>query len=592
MPAPDQPTADSAALALVHEGWDHLQRQQPLAAWAAWRRALQVAPEFRAATRALDVLASAADLPDAARAEYRFFTPVALDQRTRWDDVLRSRDLTDLRAAAEAFGSLAGVAGGDGRASFNQGLCCAWLGQNGAAVEALDRAVTAASATEPGVAVSAAALAEIVRQGAGAERYADDLNRVALVTWADPRGANPGAFLDARSDVRAIPHPVDPTTGQPTRPDVDLFEWLDQPSRTGSNSPPVRRLLAHVIRTRTTLRLSGPDPTSLERAVAEVIRVAGHEVRGVEREATPLPLAFLDAAIWSIRLDPGLEPEVADRLNRAAVEQYYETVWINQARHGLDGLTPLEASKLAAGGDQAMMTRLLGVVRVREQLGARPASVRLYQGYPFDRVRRRLGLEPVTPEVIDLLDPASMSAGELDGLDPAALDDFRLIEAIGSADVLGDDARTARFAARFAARITEIEPRTMADALALANLDLASVFAALVRHALAAGETEQALAWTDRARAVDAALTSGAAGHSYATWRAEILARAGQGAAALTVYRQILAEAPNAAVALDAAETMLDNGHEDEAQILARQALDIAQEAGDDLLADRAEGML
>ena len=510
-------------------------------------------------------------------------TPTEADRRERWDRVLRSRDLTDLAAAAEAFGILAENGDGDGRAWFNRGLCLAWLGANGAAVQALDQASrAAAAATEPDVAVTAAALAEVVRQGASAEAHADDLNRIALITWTDTSGPNPAAFLDARDDVRVLPHPVDPATGQPSRPDLDLFEWLDRSSGT-----PVRRLLATVIRARATLRLSGPDPNLLERAVVEVVRRAGPQIARIERQTAPLPLAFLDAAIWSIRLDPALDPDEVDRINRAAVEQFYEATWINQPRHGLDGLSPLAASARANLGDDVLLAKLLGVVRVREQLGSRPSAVRLYQGYPFDRLRRRLGLATVDPEAVDPSEPASMSAAELDALDPAALDGFALVEAFGSASALGDDARTARFAAALADR----DPTEVARLLAVQESDPSTVFATLVRVALAEDDVPAALGWVDRATSADAA-TGGKSAHAYATWRAEILARTGQPDAALAVYRQILDAQPDPALALDAAETMLDNDHDQEAHTLARLAIDLATQAGDQAIANRAEALL
>ena len=577
---PSSTDHDAQALAMVHAGWDHLQRQRPLAAWASWRQALRLVPEFPAAARALDTLASAGDLPESARADYRFFAPTAPDQRARWDAALRGRDLADLDAAAGAFGALAD--GGDARAAFNQALCLAWRGENAGAVAALDRAADHAAATEPDVAVTAAALAEVVRQGAGAEADADDLNRIALITWADPNdGPDPAAFLDGRTDVRPIPHPVDPATGRPSHPELGLFDWLDH------GPGPVRRLLATAIRSRAALRLSGTDPNLLERAVAEVIRAAGHRVARVERQATPLPLAFLDAAVWSVRLDPGLEPDAVDRLNRQIVEQYYETQWINQPRQGLDGLTPLAAAARAKAGDAALLAKLLGVVRVREQLGARPSAVRLYQGYPFDRLRRRLGLETVDPDAVDPAEPATMAPADLDALDPAALDGLALAEAFASALALGDDARTARFAAALAAA----DPVDAARHLAAAGAEPSAAFATLVRVALADDDVPGALAAVDRALAADAA-TGGAQAAAYTTWRAEILARAGQPDAALAVYRQLLDANPTALVALDAAETMLDNGHDDHARTLTRLARDLAQEADDHALADRAEALL
>ncbi len=118
----------------------------------------------------------------------------------------------------------------------------------------------------------------------------------------------------------------------------------------------------------------------------------------VQRLATPLPLAFLDAAVWAIRMPPGLDEEARARLNRSRVERYYEGTWIGRPRKGLDGRTPVEAGKLAAGGDAIARAKLEAVVRLREQLGMRPPTAALYQGYPFDRLRRRLGLPPTDPD--------------------------------------------------------------------------------------------------------------------------------------------------------------------------------------------------
>ncbi len=577
MPAtsPDDP------LALVHLGWDHLKHQRPLAAWACWRRALQVEPEYKAATHALHVLANAGDLPEAAKLEYKFLTTADADRRGRWDRAFRGRNMADLAVASEAFGALADSDEGDGRGRYNQGICLAWLGRNGEAVEALDRAVRALG-EEREVAIRAWSLAEVLRQGGGAEPLADDLNHVATLTWDE--GADPLGFLDDRADVRGIPNPVDPVTNEPRLADAKLYEWLDLPPAPGAASfLDVRRVRATVVRSVRWARFSGLDPSLLESVLAEVAALVGDRVATIRREATPLPLAFLDAAVWAIRIPEGTEPELANSLNRAAVERYYEASWIHRPRRGLGGLSPIEAAGKVAAGDAGLGLRLEAVVRVREQLGERPTTALLYQGYPFDRLRRRLGLPTAEAEAIDPADPTCMAPDDLDRLDPGGLDDFALADAYESAAALGDDARTARFAAVLAAR----------DPSALARLDVPALFATLIRSELAADSTAGALGRVDQALAVDQALTGGRDRRKYQTWRAEILVRVGDPEAALLAYDPLLKDPePDPKLALDAAELLLDSGFDDQARKLARVAVELAEVVGDRAIADRAESLL
>ena len=45
-------TQHDETLALVHEGWNHLMSQRPLAAWGTWQRALRLDPDATAARQA------------------------------------------------------------------------------------------------------------------------------------------------------------------------------------------------------------------------------------------------------------------------------------------------------------------------------------------------------------------------------------------------------------------------------------------------------------------------------------------------------------------------------------------------------------
>ena len=230
-----------------------------------------------------------------------------------------------------------------------------------------------------------------------------------------------------------------------------------------------------------------------------------------------------------------------------------------------------------------MRAKLAASISLFEELSVRPAAVELYQGYPFDRLRRRLGLAPRDPEAVDALDASSMSGHDLDRLDPTVLDEHALADAFRSAAALGDDVRTARFADRL----------VQVKSPALARLDLREVFAPLVRKALADGHPDEALRRIDEAIEIDKATLGGRDRNVFRTWRAELLARVGEPGRAESTYREMVDHASAAAsVALDGAETLLDNGHDDQARRLAELARDLALEHGDVATAREAEALL
>ncbi len=226
--------------------------------------------------------------------------------------------------------------------------------------------------------------------------------------------------------------------------------------------------------------------------------------------------------------------------------------------------------------------KLEAVVGLREQLGLRRSTALLYQGYPFDRLRRRLGLEPTDPEAIDLLDAASMSGPELDKLEPSELDDYTLVDAFESAAALGDDRRTARFAEILGGR----EPSS------LARVDLRALFATLIRRDLAEDSTSGALAQIDRAQSVDQVLTGGRDRPMYEVWRAEIFVKVGQAEKAVQVYERLIDESRDAWQAIDAAETLIDAGFDEPGYTMARKALDLGELADQLDVIERAKTLL
>jgi tetratricopeptide (TPR) repeat protein len=590
--SPHEPSAPATggsdapeSLKLVHQGWHDLQLQRPLAAWSDWQRALRAEPDNGAALSALERLAAAPELPASARAVYRFQAPADADRRARWDARLRGQGqgLDDLKAAAEAFDDLTRDDPSDADAWYNLALCHAWGAANAQAVSCLDRVVSLLAADDPDRAAGAWTLAEVLRQGAGAESLADDCRYAWVVEFEEGRSAPEGLF-DRWPNLVERPIPADPVTGVSTLGEGRAFEWLDRPvPEPGATLRPedLPRVLATVVSTPRVLRLSSPDPTGFTALSDPSLDEVRGALESARREKTPLPIGMADAGLATFRLPAGLSDEARNELTRGAVEHYFEDLWVHQPRQSLGGRTPLEAAAAAQRGDAIARARLAAVVGYREQLGARTSRIAVYQGYPFDRLRRRLGLIEVGEGFgsVDAEDASCMSGPELDRLDPAALATPRLADAFTSSAYLGDDARTARFAAELVGRGSE----------ALAGLNVSALFAVLVRESLRLGEPDVALDWLARGHS----LVGDRQSRVFSVWSAEIHARTGEPDAALKVYQDLLAHPDaTASEALDAAETLLDNGYPDHALPLLKEARDRARREGNEVVQQKSETLL
>ena len=565
-------------LALVNQGWHSLQLQQPLAARAAWHRALRLAPDHEAAVQALATLESAADLPAVARTVARFQAPDGPEQRDRWDRRFQGRNLEDLADAAEVFAELAAEGPGDASARFNLALCLAWQGRNSEAIAGLEQVVGLLANDSAERAIHAGTLAEVLRLGAGAEALADDRRFAWVLEW--PEGDAP-ELPDDRPWLVPVPAPLDPVSGQPQIAGARVFEWLDRPiPATGAmltSGTDLPRLLATVVATSRAIRISSPDPRTLDDVHDPLIALIGGLPPTLRRESIPLPLTLADAAVWTFRLPGGLDPEARQALTRLGVEHYYEDLWIHQPRHALGGRSPLEASRLAAEGDREAWAKLGAVVRFREQLGARPRTARLYQGYPFDRLRRRLGLGPDDPNAIDLQDLSCASLFELKSLDAGTLVPPRLNDAITSALGLRDDPLIASMGAELF--------RRPASAI---EVPLVPLMAALARESARLDRPEEALDWLEVARK----RADSGGRRTFAVWTAEIQARTGRADDAARTYETLLGERPDAPLALDAAETFLDLGHPARALSFLQLALEEARRSGDGAVEGKANALM
>ena len=574
----------------VQAGWDEISLRRPFAAHAIWKRAAQIDPDDRAAAEALDLLKNAIELPAIARSFPSFLEPTSDERRRKWNAAFEQSTVDDTESAEEAFAKLAARDAGDTSALFNQAICLTWMGENERAIGVLDRFVTLEIATGAGAkvsrerAVKAWTIAEVLRQGAGAERLCDDLSHAIVVDrrgQADHRHDQIKHLLGFIGELVPI-HPVDPTAkSEPGFENTNVFELRGRgrSARSSSGVPDIKdlsRVIASIVFKQEFVRMSSPDPRGIDELAAILSEI---DPESVLREAIPLPPPLWDAAIWTFRLPSDIvrEHPAYNPLVRAAVEDWFENIWITLPRHGLGDESPRRAAALIERGDREAEARLAAIVDMREQLGRRPSTALLYQGYPFDRLRRRLGLPLDDPETVDRDDLACASGRELDRLDGADLTDSRRIEAFESSIALGDDARSARFAEAALARPRPAE-------CAVSPLEL---IAPIVRNAIASKGVDAAIRTIERI--VERTTWNDSASEStLALWRGELHVRAGRIAEAYELIENVLIDLPDAEIALEAAAALADAAPDArETERIVDLAERLAGESANDLVSAR-----
>ena len=335
-------STQDATLALVHEGWNHLMSQRPLAAWGTWQRALAARSRFdRGPTSARDAGSGARPSPGG---------PPGLSlseagdrsEAVRWDQVFRNGQAAELADAAEAFGRLAAETPDDAEAWFNRALCLAWPGwtarRSSGWMRSPDWSPTATrrrpwkpgpwprSSARPGVRKASPTTCGMPAPSPGAPSGPSRCGR---------RFPKSGRFPRPRShSARASPA------------DIEVLEWLDRPfpAAERSRASATCRACWPRFTSRQDNPASSPRVETLELAEEKLRRMLGAEAgrsSGSPPPAPPLPRRRCLDHPAARRTRSRSRPQLA----REALESYYENQWIHRPRQGLDGLSPLAAAQ-------------------------------------------------------------------------------------------------------------------------------------------------------------------------------------------------------------------------------------------------------
>ena len=572
-----------------------LMLNRPVACRAALERAVNFAPQDTELKGQFDALFGPdSRLPDCARKAYRFratVKPVAADAATG-----------KLSDAKKAFEALTAAVPADPAAWFNLGLVKAWLGEQSAAVEALQKSVELE--WDDDKAEEAAALVEVLRVGQGMEGDTDYVEHRVFMQVRDPQVVF-GVIQEWANSGRVLAPQMDPEGRSFS---CLMAEEIPSLLDTGTT---LARVTANLTITGGVVRMWHSDPESVTKIAQElrgrVNLAVGEPVTGQgpaqfgdivqEAVAYPVRTASLEEA----------EGKLRDRAT-----QYFEGVWTNKPLKALAGATPLDAA-----GSSLLRKRLIGVIKFladclggvapRRQEGDGSVAIDIYD---FDRLRHKLGAdkkpagaaphiavpaEPVAPPPAsgrrepvrpgeaaqpDRLTPAArpttpadfaaMSAADLAGVDPKSLTAVAAEDAMRAALKL--DAR--ELAVRFAKAGSD-QP---ADP---ARPDRYPLFACLIAGALGDGDPAAALAHADTGLAYDAQHNDGKRFAEFGVQRGKLLARLNKPDEAAAAFDAVLASHPDdGKFYVVATEAMLSAKQGAKAAGFAGRGLEAARRSG------------
>jgi tetratricopeptide (TPR) repeat protein len=508
---------------------------RPVAARAASEIALRHDPGLEVCRENLEkTFGPDSNLPLAARKEYRFQSPgpAAPPQRQpAWQKALQTAATGKLSDAQAAFARLTEEDANDAAAWYNLGLTRAWLGDNRAALEALDRYV--ALETDEEKAVAAWALAEVLRCGVGAEEVADYVEYSALFEVRDPQKlAN--ALEALLRERRFIPTQSQQMEGVLLGLFLEPVQALT--AEQAAQKPP--RLGAFVLIVGGAMNLRSLDHDRLRKAISEMQQRAPGALS--EPEVQPGPVPFGDMLSEGAVFPVGAKSEEEARQRVAeGFQQYFEDNWIHRPLRSLGGAPPVDAA-----GHPPLRKKLRGVIEFLQQCAQASA-----QPYDFDRLRRKLGLlgEPERSSTGSEPDIATMGAAELAGLSPEALADEQLEQAYQTA--LRLDARD--LAGRLGKVLVGRPPREERP-------DRYPVFNQLIQQALAEGNSDSALEYVAQGEQADRSHNEGRRQNDYDLRRGQILAKRGETESARDVFSRLVERVPaELRYAAAAAEAML-----------------------------------
>ncbi len=463
--------------------------------------------------------------PAAARRDYELLPPapkVSGDRRAAWDQALASIATPRLGDLARLFDSLTKEDPQDASAWFNLGLARAWLGDNRAALDALNRYLELE--VDEDRATTAAALMEVLRFGDGLENECDYHDYSFAFQMKD--GPAVTKVLD---DWQAAHRLIVPPNQQEGTLIALVLEFSQAGILTAGSAPAeVARLAGYFAVMPPIIRVWGTDKDAIGRLRDELrgrLNIGLGEAQ--ERRSPP---QFSDVVSEALIFPIGTEPaDAAARRVLDHAENYYEEKWIHKPRRSLSGNNPKDAA-----GFPVLRKKLRGVIQFIQDC----AEHGMLAGYNFDRLRRKLGLSADAPASAVAAPGAqnisALGAEELAALNVESLSDEQVEQAFQAAQKLDADELTKHFGKALSSR----QPK--AD-----KPDRFYLFSYLTQRAQKDGELDAALDFVNEGESQDCTHNEGKRRNDYELRRGQIHARRGEADQAEDVFRRLIERTPS-----------------------------------------------
>jgi tetratricopeptide (TPR) repeat protein len=502
-----------------------LKLNRPVAARAALEMTARLEPtnpEHRASID--EVFGKDSALPSVARRLYTLrslASDAPAEKRAAWASSLEKAGTGKLTDAVKAFEQLTMEFGDDPAAWYNLGLAKGWLGDNTAAIAALQKSVELDSDEEP--AADAWALAEVLLLGYGLEEQADYVRHIASFAIQ-----NMNSFFAMLKEMEEGARLL----GMQSRPEEGILAGMVLEKVTGLTlehaATKTPRLGAFLTVFGQNLRLTNVNRDRLHAVAEEFRQKAPGALSAAHWQKQPPNFAELlgDAIGYPVRA-----ADEADAKKRMVefFANYMEEEWIHIPRKSLGNVPPIDAA-----GHPVLRKKLRGIIGF-----VADCSDKVGEMYDFDRLRRKVGLlEGGNSATASVGAPATLDIGAFGAADLAALNaevlsDPELEQAFQTAKKLDAGELAGKFARLLVGRPPTPEHP---DRYAAVNH--------LVQSALAEGNTDAALAAVAEGEKIDSEHNGGKHANDFALRRGQLYAKRGEIDKAMAAFEQLIAQAP------------------------------------------------